>query len=487
MKRIPFLAILIVGVLLSLAAAAPLYAQEQRPISLQEAMDLALKNSKQLRISRAKISEAAAALRQAQQGQLPDLKVSGSYLRLTQPNIDVDPELGKAIGGSSGSGGGNSGGGSGNGGSGGGSGTGSGGGSGSGSGSGASGGLGSIKVNEAMYGIANLSLPLFSGFRVRYGIESARYLEKAAELDADNDKESVLINTVGAYANLYKAHENVFLLQQELAQSQKRDSDFADMERNGLLARNDMLKAQLQTSTIEYNLDDALDNEKIADVNMDLLLGLPEQTFLLPDSNAMQPSETPEPIETYEKEALQHRLDLSALTYQSRAAAVAVKTAQADYYPTVALSGGYIAAKIPGLFTITNAITYGVALQYNLSAFWKTGARVAQQRAREEETDANKALLEDQVRLQVNQAYADYLTAVKKIGVSKKAIQQGEENYRITRNKYNNSLVTTTDLLEADVSLLQARINLELARADALVAFDTILERSGLLGETLKK
>jgi|GEM_PF-5061055 len=52
---------------LSLAATAPLYAQEQRPISLQEAMDLALKNSKQLKVSRAKISEAAASLRQAQQ------------------------------------------------------------------------------------------------------------------------------------------------------------------------------------------------------------------------------------------------------------------------------------------------------------------------------------------------------------------------------------------------------------------------------------
>jgi outer membrane protein len=466
MKRIFLLARFISGVFLSMAAGAPLYAQVQRPISLQEAMDLALKNSKQLRVSRAKIAEAAAELRQAEQRQLPDLKVSGSYLRLTQPNIDIDPKLSKAMGsGSSG-----------------------GGGSGSGSGgSSASGGLSSIKVNEAMYGIANLSLPLFSGLRVRYGIESARYLEKAAELDADNDKESVLINTVGAYANLYKAHENVLLLQQELAQSQKRDSDFANMERNGLLARNDMLKAQLQTSTIEYNLDDALDNEKIADVSMDLLLGLPEQTLLAPDSNAMRLTETPEPIDTYEKEALQHRLDLDALSYQSKAAAVAVKTARADYYPTVALSSGYVAAKIPGIFTITNAVTYGVAVQYDLSSFWKTGAKVAQQRAREEETDASKAELEDQVRLQVNQAYADYLTAVKKIAVSKKAIQQGEENYRITRNKYNNSLVTTTDLLEADVSLLQARINLELARADALVAFDTILQRSGLLAETMKK
>src|SRR6201999_1995700 len=116
---------------------------EQRPITLQEAMDLALKNSKQLRISRAKIREAAAELTQAQQGQLPDLKISGSYLRLTQPNIDIDPSLSKAM--SSGSGG-------------------SGSGSSGASGSSASGGLSSIKVHEAMYGMANLSLPLFSGF-----------------------------------------------------------------------------------------------------------------------------------------------------------------------------------------------------------------------------------------------------------------------------------------------------------------------------------
>lgn len=511
MKKNLILAKVLAGIAVSLVTSMSLWAQEPaalsspRPLPLPEALDLALKNSKQLRISKAKIAEASAQLRQARQGQLPDLKVSGSYLRLIQPNIDIAPGLTKAMSGGSGSGGSGSGGsgsgsgsgsggggGSGSGGSSGGSGSGSGSGSG-GSGSGASGsgsagsGLSNLKINEAMYGTANLSLPLFSGFRVRYGIESAKYLEKAAQLDADNDREGVLMNTISAYANLYKAHENVLLLQQELAQSVKRDSDFANMERNGLLARNDMLKAQLQTSNIEYNLDDALNNEKVADINMDLLLGLPEQTMLLPDSNALQAPAPLDAVGTYEKEALQRRNDVNALKYQGKASAVAVKSAQADYYPTVALTGGYIAAKIPNVLTVTNAVTYGVALQYNLSSFWKTGARVDQQRAKEEEADADEALLEDQIRLQVNQAYQDYLTDLKKIDVSRRAIVQGEENYRITRNKYNNNLVTTTDLLEADVSLLQARINLELARADAMVAFDTILQRSGLLGETMKK
>jgi outer membrane protein TolC len=291
---------------------------------------------------------------------------------------------------------------------------------------------------------------------------------------------------VNAYSNLYKAQENVRLLTEELAQSSKRDSDFAGMEKNGLLARNDMLKAQLQTTNIAYSLADAENNAKVAEVNMNLLLGLPENTALLPDSNSFRAQGAIETIEVYEKAALEHRSDAAAGRYRTRAAGVAVNTAKADYYPTVALSGGYVAAKIPNLFTVTNAVTYGIAVQYDLGSFWKTGAKVAQQKAREEQSSANEALLDDQIRLQINQSYADFLTAQKKIAVSNKAVEQGNENYRITNNKYKNGLVTTTDLLEADVSLLQARINLALAKVDAMVAYDTILERSGLLTDPMQ-
>ncbi len=435
-----------------------LYAQTTRALTLPDALQLSLKNSRQLRISQAKIEEAAAQIKQAEQNQLPDLKISGSYLRVTQPNIDLKLPESSSSGQNGGSGGS--------------------------SGNNAS-SLSNIKVNQAMYGMANLSLPLFSGFRVRYGIESAKFLEKAARLDADNDREEVLMNTINAYANLYKAHENVLLLQENLAQSMSRDSDFTNMEANGLMARNDLLKAQLQTSQIEYNLVDAQNNEMIAQVSMNLLLGLPEKTVLVVDSSSLQVSPQLQDIDSYEKEALDHRADAAALKYQASAAETAVKAAKADYFPSVALTGGYVALDIPHLFSVTNAVTYGVGVNYNLAAFWKTPAKVAQQKAREKEVQANRDLLDDNIRLQVNQAYANYLSSLKKIDVSRKAIQQGEENYKITRNKYNNSLATMTDLLEADVALLQARINQEVARADAVVAYHAILQRTGTLAETV--
>jgi outer membrane protein TolC len=420
-----------------------------RHLTLGEAIDLSLKNSKQLRASRARIDEATAALREAKQRQLPDLKISGSYLRLTQPNIDIKADLGSNNGGS----GGNS--------------------------------SSSIKVNQAAYGMANLSLPLFAGFQIQYGIRSAEFLEKAATLDADNDKEAIILNTIAAFSNLYKAGANVRLIRENLAQSRSRDSDFYNLEQNGLLARNDRLKAALQTSNIELSLVDAENNLHMATVNMNLQLGLPEHGQIIPDSASLVQSAALKGIDDYEQLAIQNRKDVQALEYRRKASETGIRSAKSDYYPSLALTGGYIAADIPGLLSITNAVTYGVGVSYSLSSLWKTNARVMQAKAKLAEVQANEDYLSDQVRLEINQAYEAYISAEKKIDVSHVAIEQAQENYKITKNKYENSLVTVTDLLDANVALLQAQIALELAKADALVAYNTLLEKAGVLTGTL--
>ena len=74
-------------------AGLQLTAQEKRPITLNEAIDLGIKNSKQLKNSQAKIEEATAALKEALNNQLPDAKLSGSYLWLSSANVDMDAFL----------------------------------------------------------------------------------------------------------------------------------------------------------------------------------------------------------------------------------------------------------------------------------------------------------------------------------------------------------------------------------------------------------
>src|SRR5665647_3281664 len=79
---------------------SPLYvkAQEVNPLSLQQAIDLSLKNSNQLKASVARNDQAAAELKQAMDNRLPNASISGSYLRLNNPNISLKT---KAFGGGS--------------------------------------------------------------------------------------------------------------------------------------------------------------------------------------------------------------------------------------------------------------------------------------------------------------------------------------------------------------------------------------------------
>jgi outer membrane protein TolC len=133
------------------------------------------------------------------------------------------------------------------------------------------------------------------------------------------------------------------------------------------------------------------------------------------------------------------------------------------------------------LITITNAVNIGVGLKYNISSLWKTKAKIAEAKSHEEEIMANEAQLSDQVKLQVNRDFENFLLSQKKTEVYKKAVLQAEENYRITKNKYDNALVNTTELLDANVSLLQSKINLAVAKADVILAYSKLLETTGIL------
>jgi outer membrane protein len=422
------------------------FAQNAKSLSLDEAIQLSIKNSKQLKLSKAKVDEAVANYHDTWNNHLPDVKITGAYMRLNDPNVDLKVKLG---GGSS-----------------------------------DTAKQSSIKVNQAAYGIANASLPLFSGFRIKYGVESAKYLEQAAKLDADNDREEVIQNTINAYSNLYKAKRSVDLVNENLNQQKQRVTDFTNMEKNGLLARNDLLKAQLQQSNIELSLLDAENNLKITYINMDLMLGLPEDTEPRPDSAGFQvPADAGSALH-WEQAAIENRKDMAALALREKASMSAIKSTKGEYYPGIALTGGYIAADVPNLLTISDALNIGIGLQYNLGALWKTGAKVAEAQARLHQVQANEEMLTDEVRVQINQAYQNYLLSLKKIDVYARAIDQANENYRITKNKYDNSLVTTTDLLEADVAQLQAQLNYTFSKADALVAYKKLQQTAGTLSGT---
>ncbi len=435
----------ITSVVILLGGTGTTLAQSTRRLPLNEAIELSLKNSGKLKIANAKVDEAIAAYHEAKNNRLPDGKVTGGYLRLNSPSVDLKIKSASSQG------------------------------------TGDQSGSGGLKVDQAAYGLVNASMPLFSGFRIKYGIESAKYLEQAARLDAERDRDEVIENTIGAYSNLYKAKKSVELVKENLAREEKRVQDFSNLERNGLMARNDLLKAQLQQSNIELSLLEAENNLKITNINVALLLGLPEDGELLPDTTGFENNADPGSVLKWEQTALEQRKDRAALAARANAASSSIKAINGEYYPGLAVTGGYVAADVPNVLTLTNALNIGIGLQYNIGSIWKTGAKLDVAKARLRQVQLSEGILADQVRLEVNHAYQQYVLSLKKINVYQKSIEQANENYRITKNKYDNNLVTTTELLDADVAQLQAQLNYTFSRADAMVAYKKLQQVAGVL------
>jgi len=428
-------------IIISLITIQKVMAQDSRTLTLKEAVELSIKNNKLLKLNESKLQEATIAIKEAEERQLPDANASVSYMYLPiKPSINLKSSSNASS---------------------------------------------APSVNQAMLSSVTASLPIYSASKLKYGIESDKYLAQAVQLDADNDRSAVILNTINACINLFKAHQAIALVKENLQQAEQRVKDFTSLEQNGLMARNDLLKAELQSANIELTLLDAESNYKLACVNMNIMMGLPEQIILIPDRNGLTLPSNIKTIEAYEQDALQNRKDISAIAERKKAADLNIKSVQTEKYPNISLTGGYIAADIPKFLSVYNAVNIGIGVKYNIASLWKTNTKIQQATIKVKQLQSSEEILNDNIRLQINQAYQAYLVSVKKIEVLQKSVIQATENYRITKNKYENALTTTTELLDADVALLLSKLSVTNAKADSFMAYNRLLHAAGLLTEKL--
>lgn len=425
-------------------------AQQRRELSLSEAVNLSINNNKSLKQSQFTLQGAKAAVEEAQDRRLPDIKLSGSYMRINTPNVSGN--LLQMMAGQSNTG--------------------------------EQHAASDVNVNQVMFGMANASLPLYSGNRINNGIKAANYLAKAASYDVDHQKDLVIDNTVEAYYNLYKAQVFLKLVQENNRTALNRVKDFTNLEKNGVIPRNDLLSVQLQQKNMELAILDAENNVKIANYNFDLMLGVDEQTELVVQGLASQQNISLNAIDQYEAMAFANRNDLKAFESRINAAQTNTKINKGAYLPSVALTGGYVAADIHNMLTVTNAVNVGLGLSYNIADLYKNGAKIKQAKAQESALQMAQSNLLDGVKIEIHKAYQDVEESTKKVTVLKSAVDLANENYKIVKNKYDNSLATATELLDADANKLQAAINYEFSTIDNLISYNKLLRATGQITTT---
>jgi outer membrane protein TolC len=413
-------------------------AQEKTNLKLEEAIQLAWTKSNEVSLANTKVETKKQELQSVKNNQYPDLKITGQYLRLTEASIDLEINAGSAA----------------------------------------------LPVpDQLLIGQASLKVPVFAGMKIQNGIKLQDNLFQAENAMASKTKEDVAMRVINYYANLYKAQRTVELLKENQKSAQQRVTDFTALEKNGIIPRNDLLKSELQVSKIQLSLDEALNNETIINYYLVTLLKLPTGTKLLVQENDLI-NFPKNAIPTDEQPAFDNRKDLEALQYQEKATQNNVAMAKGDYYPNVALVGGYAALNLNNIITLENAMFFGVGLSYDISGILKNGTHVKIAESKALEVKNSEELLKDNIRIQVQQAITNYDLALKQDIVYNQAVEQATENYRIVKDKYENGLSDTNDLLEADVEQLKSKISETIAKVDVIQKYYELLSATGQLSQT---
>lgn len=419
---------------------SPIDAQEKTSLKLDEAIHLAWTKSNEVTLANTKVNTKKYELQSIKNNQYPDFKISGQYLRLTNASVNLKINTGSNA-------------------------------------------QSPPAVNQFMIGQANASLPVFQGFKIQNNIKVYENLYQAETATALQTKEEIAMKVIDYYANLYKAQKTVELLKENQKSAQQRVVDFSDLEKNGIIPRNDLLKSQLQVSKVQLSLDEANKNLNIVNFYLVSLLKLPAHTKLVIRESDFFDFRM-DNIPTDDQPALQNRKDLEAIRFQEKASLDNIKMARSAYYPSISIVGGYTALDLKNVVTIQNAMNIGVGVSYDLSAILKNGTMVKLAESKALEVQNSEEILTDYIKIQVQQAIENYDLALKESLVYDQAVEQSSENYRIIKDKYDNGLSDTNDLLEADVEQLGSKINKALAKVTIIQKYYELLSATGQLSQS---
>ena len=295
---------------------------------------------------------------------------------------------------------------------------------------------------------------IFSGFRTKNLVASAREKLLAQEIHKSMIKNTVLIEV----GNLYYDLQYNRLQQKTLLSSINRIKNQQKRIRNLYLSDQatpfDTLEISNKRLQIENQLAIIRDAENNLWSNFKYLLNeekLPPLSTLSTDLKQI----TLQDHNDYIQQAIQIRPEIKSLSAQKKAQIILSDGLKARYYPQLSASLGFNFLKMTGDLFIdewTNFYSFLINFQWELWNWNRDSKKVQQARLDIE----NLELQENQIKI----AYQNLLSSQKKIVLQKKLVSQERERYRITEQRYNQGLVTFLDLDSSELDYTAAETEL---------------------------
>ncbi len=342
--------------------------------------------------------------------------------------------------------------------------------------------------------MAGISLiqPIYAGGKIMAGRKLARIGEEVAAEQHRMTRMDVLVEADNAYWTYMSVGRKVRMLESYRTQMDSLYRQVATAVSAGMSTENDLLRIEAKRSEIHYQLQKALNGFDLCRMALCHTIGAEFNTAIEATDTAFMVS-MPDNLAS----DMNARPELQLLEQQVAAGKEQIRMTRADMLPTVGLTAGYT---YYGNIKLNSMVNVGGGMMMPYTQEFKDGLGIAMlavkvplfhwgenlKKVRKAQYNLQNAELELQkntrlLSIEVQQAIRNLQDGHRMIQTAELGVRQANENLRVMRNRYNASMSTLTDLLDAQSGWQQAQSNLIEAQTQYKIYETEYLRATGKL------
>ena len=300
----------------------------------------------------------------------------------------------------------------------------------------------------------NLTQNLYDFEKTATQVQIQNLNTDSSRQDLNTTEAQIILGVKQSYYSLVQAEKNREVARESVKQFQIHLEQAKGFFEVGVKPKFDVTKAEVDLSNAKLNLIRADNAFRIARVNLNNAIGVPDAPEYSLDNTLL--------FEKYEvdlqealKKAYNARPDLRSLMMKMEAGSQSMELAKKGYYPYVT---GNASLGFEGQdFPLDKGWNVGATLNIPLFSGFQTKNQVAEAKATLDVLKDNEQSLRMQIRLEVEQAYSNLLEATEGIATAQLTVRQAEENFDLANGRYTAGVGNPIEVTDALVALSNAK------------------------------
>jgi len=324
----------------------------------------------------------------------------------------------------------------------------------------------------------SLIQPLFTGFALTSKYEMTKLQDAIREEEKQQAILDIARDVKQTYFTVLLSQKMMAVAEDEVEALTAQRDDAQKFFDQGLIPRNDLLRSQVALASALQNREKARADERLNFSRLNtLLVRKIDHPTVVRDIDTL-PEESGD-RGTLVKESMGKRPVLKITRLGIDTLETGIALARSTYYPELSLVGSYeengddLQISNNDFNNRHNAFVV-VEARWTFFEWGKKRADVAKARHDREALINRLKEIEDGVRLEITNALLSLGVARANIETAEKALEQAKENWRITKLQYDQQMVTSSDVLDARAYLTQADSNYYRARYGYLIALASL-------------